>query len=255
MIIGARRGEIAALRWPHIDLDSGLITVGRSIGQKGGRTWEKDTKTHQRRTLSLDEDTVNILRAHKLRCENRAAGLGLSISRNGFIFSPDPDCRSPMRPDGLTQRYGRLANRLGLETNFHALRHYSATELIASGVDPRTVAGRLGHGGGGATTLRVYSAWVPSSDRSAAGLIAARMPARPLQSGHPDGGVTRPYMRVASAIRAQIGDGLVSGTRLPPIAEIGAQYGVSCGTAQRAVDALKAMGLVDVVRGHRATVL
>jgi hypothetical protein len=35
----------------------------------------------------------------------------------------------------------------------HSLRHYSATELIAAGVDVRTVAGRLGHGSGGATTL------------------------------------------------------------------------------------------------------
>ncbi len=29
-----------------------------------------------------------------------------------------------------------------------SLRHYSATELIAAGVDVRTFAGRLGHGGG-----------------------------------------------------------------------------------------------------------
>lgn len=60
-----------------------------------------------------------------------------------------------------------------------SLRHYSATELIAAGVDPRTVAGRLGHGGGGSTTLRVYSAWVPESDRKAASVLAGRMPTRP----------------------------------------------------------------------------
>jgi site-specific recombinase XerD len=72
-----------------------------------------------------------------------------------------------------------MIKTLGLDTHFHALRHYSATELIAAGVDPRTVAGRLGHGGGGATTLRVYSAWVPESDRTAAETVAARMPAPP----------------------------------------------------------------------------
>ncbi|WP_218130031.1 tyrosine-type recombinase/integrase [Pseudonocardia oroxyli] len=33
-----------------------------------------------------------------------------------------------------------------MDTTYHKLRHYSATELIAAGVDPRTVAGRLGHG-------------------------------------------------------------------------------------------------------------
>jgi site-specific recombinase XerD len=49
------------------------------------------------------------------------------------------------------------------------LRHYSATELIAAGVDVRTVAGRLGHGGGGATTLRVYAAWLAATDKKAPG--------------------------------------------------------------------------------------
>ena len=51
-------------------------------------------------------------------------------------------------PSSVTQRYGRLAERLGIATHLHSLRHYSATELIAAGVDIRTVAGRLGHSGG-----------------------------------------------------------------------------------------------------------
>jgi site-specific recombinase XerD len=50
-----------------------------------------------------------------------------------------------------------MCERLGLHMHIHQLRHYSATELIAAGVDIRTVAGRLGHSGGGTTTLRVYS--------------------------------------------------------------------------------------------------
>src|SRR4051794_13467251 len=53
----------------------------------------------------------------------------------------------------------RWPNGSGSIRTSHALRHYSATELLAAGVDLRTVAGRLGHGGGGATTLRVYAAW------------------------------------------------------------------------------------------------
>jgi site-specific recombinase XerD len=77
----------------------------------------------------------------------------------------------------VTQRYGRLVARLGIKSHLHALRHYSATELIAAGVDVRTVAGRLGHGGGGATTLRVYAAWLSEADQRAAGVLAGRMPA------------------------------------------------------------------------------
>jgi site-specific recombinase XerD len=71
-----------------------------------------------------------------------------------------------------------MAERLGITTHLHSLRHYSATELLTAGVDLRTVAGRLGHGGGGATTLKVYAACVAASDRKAAELIRTRLPAR-----------------------------------------------------------------------------
>lgn len=68
-----------------------------------------------------------------------------------------------------------MCARLGIDSHIHAGRHYSATELIGAGVDIRTVAGRLGHGGGGTTTLRVYAAWLAESDKRAAGLVAGRM--------------------------------------------------------------------------------
>jgi hypothetical protein len=51
-------------------------------------------------------------------------------------------------------------------------------------VDLRTVAGRLGHGGGGATTLRVYAAWVAASDRKAAEILGSRMPKRRSAGGN-----------------------------------------------------------------------
>lgn len=72
-----------------------------------------------------------------------------------------------------------MAVRVQVKTHLHALCHYSATELLSAGVDIRTVAGRLGHGGGGATTLRVYAAWVAASDRKAAEILGSRMPRRP----------------------------------------------------------------------------
>lgn len=85
------------------------------------------------------------------------------------------------RRASLHRRYGNLAKRLNIDTYIHALRHYSATELLTARVDLRTVAGRLDHGGGGATTLRVYAAWVAVSDHKAAEILAARMPKRFIQ--------------------------------------------------------------------------
>jgi integrase len=67
-----------------------------------------------------------------------------------------------------------MAERLQIDTALQKLRHYNAPELLAAGVDLRTVVGRLGHGGGGTTTLKVYAAWVTEADKRAAGAIASR---------------------------------------------------------------------------------
>lgn len=86
-------------------------------------------------------------------------------------------------PASISQRYERMATSLGIRTTLHKLRHYSATELNAAGVDVRAIARRLGHGGGGATTLRVYAAWVSEADQRAAKSLAGRMPPRPRRQG------------------------------------------------------------------------
>jgi integrase len=137
--------------------------------------WCKGTKTHQRRRIGLDPDTVDVLRDHLARQDAAAAQLGIAIAPTGYLFSADPDCSTPWVPGSVSQRYDRLVARLGIDTSIHKLRHYNATELIAAGVDLRTVAGRLGHGGGGNTTLREYAAWVREADQRAATVIAASL--------------------------------------------------------------------------------
>ncbi|WP_203927987.1 tyrosine-type recombinase/integrase [Virgisporangium ochraceum] len=183
MTTGARRSELCALRWNRVHLDPGVVVLERALYvDDDGMLQEKETKTHQQRRVALDPETVEVLREHLERCEARCRELELDLPADGYVFSPAVDGSSPLVPDTATQKFGRMAAKLKLATNLHALRHYSATELIAAGVDVRTVAGRLGHGGGGATTLRVYAAWLSESDQRAAATLAARMPPRPDRS-------------------------------------------------------------------------
>lgn len=136
-------------------------------------------------------------------------------------------------------------------TRFHALRHYSATELIAAGVDIRTVAGRLGQSGGGATTLRVYAAWVNDAGRRTATTMAGLIP-RPVVALRPPRG---PYEVIAADLREQIDTGqLRDGDQLPAIVELAAAHNVSVGIVHRAVDLLRQEGLLTVSRGRRAIV-
>ncbi len=184
MTTGARRGEICALRWRHIDLEHAIVTIEASVVQLGSKWSEKRTKTHQMRRVTLSDEDLDVIREHRVRCQGEAAALGVELSPEAYVFTSALDPSVPYMPDTATQRFTRLARRLDIDAHLHSLRHYSATELIAAGVDVRTVAGRLGHAGGGATTLRVYAAWRSESDQRAAGMLAGRMPALPRPSEH-----------------------------------------------------------------------
>jgi integrase len=176
MVTGARRGELLALRWLDVHLDQGVLEIRRNFTRRHGKAREKDTKTHQMRRISLDPDTLELLDAHRRNCQQQIESLGVAFKESAFVFSYEADHSRPCNPDGISHRYARMCADLGIKSHLHTLRHYSATELIRAGVDVRTVAGRLGHGGGGTTTLRVYAAWVAESDKQAANLLGSRMP-------------------------------------------------------------------------------
>lgn len=263
-VTGARRGELCALAWDRLDFGTGVLTLRSSIAQEGKTTWEKDTKTHQQRRIALDEQTLSLLRWYSAHCAERA---GLKeMPADGRIFSLMPDGSTWLKPDSVSQRYDRMCGRIGLKTTIHKIRHYSATELITAGVDVRTVAGRLGHGGGGTTTLRVYSAWVAETDQRAAGTLSARLPDLPVAISEAGklAPVTpavvapedeSPYKRIAQDLRGAIVSGVLApGRLLPTVADLASRYSVSFGTAQRAIAQLRAAGLVIVSRGKRAVV-
>lgn len=252
MVTGSRRGEISALRWHHVDVARSLLLVQRSNAHPKAGVKEKETKTRQQRRVALDPQTVALLTAYRERCEQRCADLHCTLQADAWLFSPAPDGSVPWPPRALTQRYSRLATRLKLRsTRLHSLRHYSATELIAAGVDVRTVAGRLGHGSGGATTLKIYAGWVDEAGQRAAATIAGIMPQVAVAPRPPRG----PYEIIAATLREQIHDGrLAPGDLLPTTAGLAAVHAVSIATAHRAVALLHSEGLIEVSRGRRAVV-
>jgi integrase len=253
MITGSRRGEASALRWRHVDFQAGVLTVQRSNAQPKSGLKEKVTKSRQQRRVLLDAETLQLLSAHRAVWHARCAELMVEPDPAAYLFSPAPDSSTPWPPRSLTQRYGRFARKLKLRsTRLHSLRHYSATELISAGTDVRTVAGRLGHGSGGATTLRIYAAWVDEAGQRAAATIAGIMP----QTGSPaPRGPRGPYEVIAAELREQIRTGqLKPGDLVPTTKELAATHEVSIATTSRALSVLSAEGLIEVSRGRRAVV-
>ncbi|MGH3802282.1 MAG: tyrosine-type recombinase/integrase, partial [Pseudonocardiaceae bacterium] len=261
MTTGARRGELCALRWSCIDLTPGRAVMWlRCAISKSVDGWaEGDLKTHQQRRVALDQETVQVLSEHQVRCRGCAEELGVELAADAFVFSGALDGSTYLTPGALTQRYNRLSERLGIDTNLHKLRHYSATELVAAGVDVRTVAGRLGHAGGGTTTLRTYAAWVSEADQRAASGIATRMPSRPaplvaIERAKHD--PQSPYEKIAAELRRSILSGvLADGDLAPTEKQLAAEHQVAIGTAHRAMGLLKTWGFITSSRGRRAIIV
>jgi len=162
---GLRRAELAALQWS--DLDGNQLTIDSSacVVRRDGESYVEDvaTKTGNRRTVTLDQATVDELDALRATREQVSP----------YLFSDTDD---PANPDRIGWWWNRAREQSGIDKKWrlHDLRHWTATTAITSGHDVRTVAGRLGHANP-AMTLRVYAHAVEGADRALASSIAATL--------------------------------------------------------------------------------
>jgi integrase len=177
---GARRGELCGLRWRDVDLRNGSIHVHRSIVEVNGKLYEKDTKTEQERTVTIDAGTIAILRAHGEVMADRANMAGRTLKPAAFVFSRAADSSTPLRPDLATKGFRALCDRVGLSktTRLHDLRHAHATELLDRGIPIKTVQERLGHADA-TTTMNIYAHAIAATDETAARTIGNVLDAAP----------------------------------------------------------------------------
>lgn len=167
---GARRGELAALRWSDVDLVAGRISLSRAISVVGGVTYEGRTKTHQARTIALDEAAVAVLRDRWEFIVDLSERAESPLVLDPFVLSYQAHGGTPVNPDTITHRFATIAKSVGIDCHLRSLRHFSVTTLIAAGVDIRTVAERHGHAQA-TMTLNRYAHALPERDRFAAGVL------------------------------------------------------------------------------------
>jgi integrase len=168
VVLGARRGELCGLKWRDVDLDGGEVLIAGSVARVAGRPLlDKDTKTHAKRRVAIGGETVELLKAHRLRQAETALACGVSLPPDAYVFSRTADASRPISPEWITHRLQDLAAALGVRVRLHDLRHFMVTQLVAGGVDLRTVSGRAGHADG-PMTLGTYAHFQQAQDRHAA---------------------------------------------------------------------------------------
>jgi len=160
-----------------VDLEAGDVLIATGVIAVRRRPLTvKDTKTHAKRRVAVGGGTLGLFRAHRVQQATTALACGATLGPNAFVFSHVPDAAKPMHPDAVSRRFATLAKREGVACRLHDLRHYMVTQLIAGGVDVRTVAGRAGHGSGGHMTLATYAHFQQAQDRQAAELMEGLLP-------------------------------------------------------------------------------
>ena len=72
-----------------------------------------------------------------------------------------------LTPAYMSAVFRKCARSTGIDATYHSLRHTSASLMLASGTDVRTVASRLGHASP-TITLATYAHLISRADQDAA---------------------------------------------------------------------------------------
>lgn len=170
---GLRRGEVFGLRWSDVDLLRGRLSVTQALEQtKAGISFKEPKTRRSRRTVTLPQVTIEVLRAHRADQAAERLALGLGKDDLGLVFT-NP-LGEPVSVRAASKEFARIVKRAKLPpVTFHGLRHTHLTELLKSGVHPKVASERAGHASV-AITMDTYSHVLPTmQDGLTAGIDAA----------------------------------------------------------------------------------
>jgi len=175
---GLRVGELCALKWDNVDLDSGIIYVKETIARVKDYSENAAAKTtvvtggpktkSGLRTVPLPEITVALLKAHKkeqaLEWEKRLSK-NKPYTNNGYVFATYKGTYTENR--NAMRAFHRILKKAGIpRSNIHSLRHTYASRLLESGANVRLIADLLGHNDI-STFLNTYAHVLPDQKKEA----------------------------------------------------------------------------------------
>ena len=157
---GMRRGEIVALQWDDLNMQTGELHICRQATTVHGNIHICAPKTKSSiRTVILPPDIVKILAEYKKRVNSR------------WMFPSPVKEDAPYHPSAVRKVLDRTLERAECKhIRFHDLRHTFATTALANGMDVKTLSAIIGHISS-ETTLNIYTHITDNMQRSAANKI------------------------------------------------------------------------------------
>lgn len=160
---GLRMSELRSLCWSDVDLESGVLSVRRSLDQYGTINGPKSNRA---RTIDLDKPCVKALKDYRARQGRKRMKLGPAWEQEDLLFSSDVG--TPICPRNLYRAMDAIRATCGVpDIRFHDMRHTSATLMLQAGVPVKVVSERLGHANV-TITLNIYAHVLPGMQRQAA---------------------------------------------------------------------------------------
>ena len=148
---GLRIGEVCALKWSDINMDTGLLHVNRTIE----RIYIVDSDKPHTEIVINTPKTKNSLREIPLSKElvRIFKPLMKVVNKDYYILTNNT---KPTEPRTYRNYFNKLLKQLDIpRLKFHGLRHSFATRCIESHCDYKTVSVLLGHADI-STTLNLY---------------------------------------------------------------------------------------------------
>lgn len=175
---GLRKGELLALEWSDIDFQADTVSVSKAVSVVAGQQVTKAPKTkNSRRVVSIPHFLTQRLRELRTAQIKYRLSVGDYWQGANWIFTQDNGKQmsysTPYQAfqDAIARHnVGKAPADQLPAIPFHGLRHTSATLLIASKQDVRTVSSRLGHAQA-STTMNIYAHQLQESDRKAANAL------------------------------------------------------------------------------------
>lgn len=161
VMTGLRRGEICGIKWSDIDFNEGTLCIKRSVSTKeDGGVSIGETKTDAGvRTIIMPPSVATLLWKKR------------SDAINEWVFPHYTNPSDPLHPSSAYKKLKTLLKRLELPLlRFHDLRHTFATQATDGGVDPKTLAGILGHTDA-SFTLDTYTHVTSDMQRGASAIV------------------------------------------------------------------------------------